>query len=231
MPRDPHRQPATRAESDDSGSFGGLADYLEPDADEAVTSLRHVPAASMRHLSTRMVAPAQVQDFAFADTVYATEHSEDEPAPPSGPIFVQDSQGNTQYLTPLAFRLPMPADDLDLPTRLRVLLAQARHAFHRSVDEMRELWRGTHEMVEPTEGGATRSLRRALALWSLFHWSRTDFVRAAMIGVAVFITAATVGATTLDLEGGPTAASSGEVRARHTLDQHTGKSLGPRSKR
>ena len=225
MPRAPHRPPALDPESDDSGSLGGLADFLEPDAD-AVTSLRHVPAASMRH---RAVAPAQVQDFAFADTVYADDLA-DGPPPPSGPIFVQDPMGSTQCMTPLAFRLPMPAEDVDLPTRLRVLVAQARHAFRGSIEEMSELWADTNEMVEPTEPGTGRHLRRVLAMWSFFHWSRTDFTRAGLIGLAVFIIAAAIGASTLDL-GGTSAAASDQVRAQRTLEQHTGKNFVSRSKR
>jgi hypothetical protein len=224
MARAPRRSSALGPAPDDSGSFGGLADVLEPDAD-AVTSLRQVPAASRRH---RAVAQAQVQDFAFADTVYADELA-DGPPPPSGPIFVQDPAGNTQCMTPLAFRLPMPAEDVDLPTRLRALLAQARHAFRRSREEMRELWADTNEMVEPT-AGTRRHLRRVVAMWSFFHWSRTDLTRAALIGLAVFITAAAIGATTLDL-GGTSAAASDQVRAQRTLDQHTGKNFVPRSKR
>lgn len=226
MPRAPHRPPALGPESDDSRPFGGLADVLEPDADE-VTSLRQLPAASLRH---RVVAAAQVQDFAFADTVYADDELADGPPPPSGPIFIQDPLGNTQCMTPLAFRLPMPADDVDLPTRLRVLFAHARHAFRRSLDEMSDLWSDTNEMVEPTEPGTGRHLRRVLAMWSFFHWSRTDVTRAALIGLAVFIAAAAIGATTLDL-GGTSAAASDEVRARRTLDQHTGKNFVARSKR
>ena len=230
MPRAPHRPLATGAESDDSGAFGGLADVLEPDAD-AITSMRQLPAASVRHPSLRAVAPVQVQDFAFADTVYATELDEDEPPPQSGPIFVQDPMGHTQCMTPLAFRLPMPSDDVDLATRLRVVLAHARLAFRGSVEEMRGLWADTDELVEPDEAGTGRHLRRVLALWSFFHWSRADVTRAAIIGLAVFITAAAIGATTMDLGGGTSAATSDEVRARHTLDQHTGNKSVARSKR
>lgn len=227
MARPPHRPLVAGAESDDSGSFGGLADVLEPDSD-AITSKRSMPAASVRHPSLRAVAPAQVQDFAFADTVFASELLDDGAPPPSGPIFVQDPMGNTQCVTPLAFRLPPPADDLDLPTRVRVLLARARHAFRGSVEEMSGLWADTDEMVEAGNAGAARHFRRFLALWSFFHWSRADVTRAAMIGLAVFITAAAIGATTMDIGGD---AASSEVRARRTLDQHTGKNFVARSKR
>ncbi len=226
MPRAPHRPPALDPESDDSVSFGGLADVLEPDAD-AVTSLRQLPAASLR---PRAVAPVQVQDFAFADTVSADELT-DGTSPPSGPIFVQDPTGNTHCVTPLAFRLPMPAEDVDLSSRLRHLFAQTRRAFRRSLAEMGELWADTHEMVEPTEPGTGRHLRRIVAMWSFFHWSRTDLTRAALIGLAVFVTAATIGAGAMHLEGDPSAATSDQVRGQRTLDQHTGRNFVPRSKR
>jgi hypothetical protein len=233
MPRAPHRNrhALNGAESNDSESFGGLADVLEPDAD-AITSLRGVPAASVRHPSLRTVAPAQVQDFAFADTVYANELPDDGPPPPSGPIFVQDPMGHTQCVTPLAFPLPVAADDVSLPTRLRNLLAHARHAFRRSADEMGGLWADTDAMVDRSRAGTGRHLRRVLALWSIFHWSRADLTRAAMIGLAVFVTAATLGAATLGGGDEAAAAAAGDgVRGQRTLDQHTGKNFVPRSKR
>lgn len=232
MSRAPHRRPSIGAGSSDSESFGGLADVLEPDDGDAITSLRRVPASSVRDPSLRAVASAQVQDFAFADTVYANELEGDGPPPPSGPIFVQDPMGNTQCVTPLAFPLPMPPDDVSLPTRLRNLLAHARHAFRRSVEEMGGLWADTDSMVDRTRAGMARYIQRLLALWSLFHWSRTDLTRAAMIGLAVFVTAATLGAATLGGgDDGAAAAGSDGVRQLRTLDQHTGKNLGARSKR
>jgi hypothetical protein len=177
----------------------------------------------------RAPAPIQLQDFAFADTVFAKELADDELPPPSGPIYVNDSRGNTQCVTPLAFRLPDAGEDVDGATRLRVGLAHVRHAIRGSLDEMRELWAGTAEMVD---GGASGSrFARVLALWSCFQWSRTDLTRAAMIGFAVFITAGAIGATSLDLDFDGdaaasttrSAASGTEVRPGRTLDQHTGK--------
>ena len=61
------------------------------------------------------------------------------------------------------------------------------------------------------------TLERLRALWSFFEWDRTDLVRAALIGAAVFAVAATAGASALERT---TAAP--EVRATRTLDQHTG---------
>jgi hypothetical protein len=246
-PMPPHRKTPAQllAGSDDSASYGGLAEALEPDPD-AVTSMRQLarrPPPSLRGsaaapVSVRQPAPIQLQDFAFADTVYADELAEDELAPPSGPIYVNDSMGNAQFIgsvTPLAFRLPDAAEHVDLATRLRVLHAHVRHAVRGAYEEMRELWAGTAEMVD---GGASGSrLDRVLALWSCFQWSRADLTRAAMIGLAVFVTAAAIGATTLDFDAEGTASAKGdatsstEVRGGHTLDQHTGKKSVVHAKR
>ena len=237
--------------SDDTPSFAGLADVLEPDPD-AITSMRRLGAATVasRHartgppslrggappapISVRSPAPIQLHDFAFADPVIAQELSEDELPPPSNPIYVSDSMGNTQCVTPLAFPLPEAAEDVDLSTRLRVVLAHLRHAVRGAFEEMRDLWAGTAEMVD---GGASGSrFSRAIALWSCFQWSRADLTRAAMIGLAVFVTTATLAATTLELGddsgAGTAAASRGPgVRGARTLDQHTGKKTVVHAKR
>ena len=204
---------------------------LEPDPD-AITSLRRLGNAPP--VSVRAPAPIQLQDFAFADTVVAQELREDELPPPSGPIYVSDSLGNTQCVTPLAFRLPDAAEDVALGTRLRVALAHLRHAMRGSIEEMRELWAGTAQMVD---GGANASgFHRVLAMWSCFQWSRTDLTRAAIIGLAVFVTAGAIGATTLGLGEGAASAAGPDgsrtgVRAGRTLDQHTGKKSVVHAKR
>jgi hypothetical protein len=233
-PPPPHRKapPPLLAGLDDSASFGGLAEVLEPDPD-AVTSMHQAARRQVRES-----APIQLQDFAFADTVFANEldeRADDELAPPSGPIYVNDSMGNTQCITPLAFRLPDAGPAVDFATRLRVLHAHLRHAVRGAYEEMRELWAGTAEMVE---GGASGSrFDRVLALWSCFQWSRADVTRAAIIGLAVFVTAAAIGATALDFDAEGTASAKGnaisstEVRGGHTLDQHTGKKAVVHAKR
>ncbi len=253
-PRDPHA--AHEVDYVDSGSFCGLADVLEPDPD-AITSMRNLqsgaplslqrmslqsraaPLSVRGPLSVRAPisarAPIQVQDLAFADTVFGRE--DDEPAPPSGPIFVNDSFGNTQCVTPLAFPLPPAADDADALTRLRVMASHVRHAILRAREEMRELWAGTAEIVHveadayaPAPSPFSHFVRRALALWSCFQWSRADLTRAAMIGGAVFLIAATIGAVSIDM-GDAAGAAGSEVRAGRTLDQHTGHKIAVRNKR
>jgi hypothetical protein len=241
-----------RDASDDSASasFGGLADVLEPDPD-AITSMRRLGTASIAGrrartdlrgprggaaapASVRAPAPIQLHDFAFADTIIAKELLEDELPPPSGPIYVSDSMGNTQCVTPLAFPLPDAGDHVDLGTRLRVLLAHFRHAVRGAFEEMRDLWAGTAQMVD---GGASGSrFARVLALWSCFQWSRADLTRAAVIGLAVFVTTAALAATTLDFgddgaSSAGTAAASTGVRGARTLDQHTGKKTVVHAKR
>lgn len=223
---------------------------LEPDCDsEAVTSLR-LPAVDRASLHSPSAPPPSVggspvgraapptrptHDFAFADTVFANELADDAAPPPSGPIYVRDDDGaHTQCVTPLAFPLPQASGQVDTATRFRVLFAHVRHGLRQSVEEMQELWAGTAEIIAEDEVGvAPRSslplpVRRALALWRCFQWSHTDLTRAAMIGGAVFLIAATVGAVTLDRTDN---AGGAEVRAGHTLDQHTGRKIAPRFKR
>ena len=217
--------------SNRSASFGGLADVLEPDPD-AITSMRRLGSArAAAPVSVRAPAPIQLHDFAFADTIIANELLEDELPPPSGPIYVSDSMGNTQCVTPLAFPLPDAGEHVDVSTRLRVMHAHLRHAVRGAFEEMRDLWAGTAEMVD---GGTSGSrFARIVALWSCFQWSRADLTRAAVIGLAVFVTTATLAATTLDFgdSSSGTAAASTGVRAGRTLDQHTGKKTVVHAKR
>jgi hypothetical protein len=203
-------------------AFRGLADVLEPEGQELTSD---GPLASARR--------PQV-DFAFADTVFADELPADEPPPPSGPIYVRDDHGRDSLcVTPLAFPLPPASARLDAATRLRVHMAHLRHALSNARDEMRELWGATAAIVDDARADGTpalpRVVRRVGALWSCFQWSRTDLTRAAMIGLAVFITAAAVGTSTV--EPGSTSARGDEVRARRTLDQHTSMARTHRAKR
>jgi hypothetical protein len=243
LPRLPDLEPEP---DDDSGSFGGLADVLEPDPfgeQDATTSVSmRFPTPSCREPAllpppSSIHAPVQIQDFAFADTIVASDEVE---APPSGPIFFDDAtRSGKQCVTPLAFPLPPAAEAVGFSTRLRVLCAHVRHAFLRSREEMRELWGGTAAIVGDEangEGGAATSngfvifMRRILALWSCFQWSRTDLTRAAMIGLAVFVVAGVVGATTMDFSASDGGGGT-EVRAGRTLDQHTARKIVIRFKR
>jgi hypothetical protein len=218
-----------------SSELRGLADVLEPEARISRVEPMVAPPVSVR-------APVQVQDFAFADTVIARELPPDEPTPPSGPIFVNDVSGSTQCVTPLAFPLPSAAEDADMETRARVFSAHIRHTVRYSLEEMRELWAGTAEIVDgsPADSparSAARFFRRVVALWSCWQWERTDVTRAALIGLGVFAVTAAIGATTArphdrrSADGDSSSASSAtEVRATHTLDQHTGRNAAVRTK-
>lgn len=212
---------------------------LEPDSEDDPTtsvSLKRARPPVAPPVSIR--AQVQVQDFAFADTVFANELPEDN-GPPSLPIFFDDVRSNPQCVTPLAFPLPEAAADVDFATRRRVFFAHVRHGFRRSLEEMRDLWDGTADIVYGAtagEHGPRRNsafgffVRRLLALWSCFQWSRGDLLRAAMIGVAVFLVAGALGATTMDLDY-PSAAGGYQVRAARTLDQHTAPRFVVRAKR
>lgn len=238
-------------ESHDSGSFGGLADVLEPDQDATPLSMPRIgPPSSRGSGSLRgqtvsspppvsIRAPPQIQDFAFADTVFANELANDLEPPPSGPFFFDDAGSSTQCVTPFSFPLPDAASDVDLSTRLRVLYAHLRHSVGRPVQEMRELWGDTAEIVDeqadagrPTTRPSFVLLRRILAIWSCFQWSLTDLTRAAIMGSAVFLVAGAIGASLLGFSLTATAGTrSSEVRPGRTLDQHTARKIVLRNKR
>lgn len=173
--------------------LSGLADVLEPE------SCAHAIPVVSSH------------EWAFADTVSLHLLPADEPAPLSRPIIVHDPLGVTaeQQLLPRAFPPPAAAAPL---------AARARDALQASIDEARELWAGTAEMVNARPGAITL-FRRARAMWSFWEWGHTDILRAAMIGVAVFLAAACVGASVFG--AGTAQASSREARAARTADDHT----------
>jgi hypothetical protein len=200
----------------DASELSELADVLEPESDPA-----------------------------FADTIHVRGLPPDEPAPPSGPVIVNDPTGGPQLLTALAF--PLPSDrggevDPKGDTLAMILppgpLEGIRHAIRSSVDEISELWAGTAEVVSPLPGERPRIravtlMRRARALWSFWEWDSTDVLRAAMIGIAVFLAAACIGASTFATSTASMtddARSAAEVRGPRTLDQHTAKRVVVRVK-
>lgn len=119
-----------------------------------------------------------------------------------------------------------------------MLLAHIRHGVRRAFEEFRELWDGTADIVyEQRAGQLPRTsalgffVRRVLALWECFQWSRADVLRAALIGLAVFVVAGAAFASTAG--GGEATGSAGgsEVRAPRTLDQHTSHQIVVRGRR
>ena len=207
-------------------TFAALADVLAPQHSQSA------PPVSLR-------APAQVEDIAFAETVSARELTDD--APPSTPIFFDNPRTASQCVTPLAFPLPPPADDVDLRTRLRVGTAHVRHGLRGSIEEMSDLWRGAGEIVEselidgvrlPPATQLGMLWRRLGAAWSCFTWTGGDLARAALIGSGVLLVTATAFVSTLpsDDDAVTAASSSTEVRAARTLEQHTGRRVVVRAK-
>jgi hypothetical protein len=189
----------------------------------------HRRVAPIAELADVLEPDVPQQDFAFADTVIADD---DLIAPPSGPIVYADGRGDAHYVTPLAFPLPAAAPDTDLATQARVLWARLRHGLRGAHEEIVELWASTEEVVSGERAASPADQlrlvgRRLRALWSCWHWSQTDVLRAAMIGIAVFLAAATFGASTFpsgDTTAEATAtaiATSDDVRQPRTLEQHT----------
>ncbi|HEY8075793.1 MAG TPA: hypothetical protein VIF62_16820 [Labilithrix sp.] len=188
------------------------------------------------------VSDEPTQDFAFAPTVHMNDVPEDEFPPPSGPIYVNEPDGQTQCMTPMAFPMPPPSEDATLDTRARIAFSRVRHAFRRSIDELRELWLAACEAV----GGDLRDgtgdplaqaalvARRARVVWSFWEWDRADVFRAAAIGSAVFLAVATVGAAvvvTRESAAPPLTDDGVEVRVPRTIDQHTPRAFVLRTKR
>lgn len=167
---------------------------------------------------------SEMVDFAFADTVVAADLGElDEPCPHSG-IVISDETGHDHYLTPIPHPLPAAAAEIGLGTRVRFAWARLRHGMKTSRAEMNELWSATAclEHVHDGQGAvvyeedpflrAATVGRRVRTLFSFFEWDRADLLRAAWIGLVVFVLAAMVGVFVLQnaapdvLGGHPTSA-------------------------
>jgi hypothetical protein len=194
-----------RGESIDTG---GLADLLEP------------PSTPRRR-------PPPPSDIAFADTIHVRDlnlsDTGDELPPASGPLRVNDPEQGTQWMTPFAFPLPPAAEDVSLSTKLRILSARIRHGVRGSIEEAHDAWSQTSE--------APTFVERVQALFSLWQWERGDLVRAALMGGAVFLVVATIGAVAIagndDTAQAVGISASNEVRAPRTVDQHTGRLFLP----
>ncbi len=126
-----------------------------------------------------MTRPGRV-DFAFADTVHMNELIDEELPPASGPMIVKDSTGHRR-MNPLAFPPPTPREPREAGVTMR-----AKHALDESVHEMKELWAST-------DGEDMGVVERLRTVWSFWEWDRTDMLRAAIIGIAVFLAVATIG--------------------------------------
>lgn len=145
-----------------------------------------------------------IQDFAFADTIAMADLDAST---------VQDSSsidGGEVEFTPLATTTSSTSvwDDHRVATRVGIAWTRTwtrvRDAVEASRREMLELWNATasiesardHRVDVQAAHPLARVLtvgRRIRALWSLFEWDRADVVRAASIGLVVFMVVATVG--------------------------------------
>lgn len=158
------------------------------------------------------------QDFAFADTVVAADL--DEVGPPSG-VVVNDDTGQC-LMTPIAYAPPIVEPNPSWATRLRIAWARVRYGLRASREEMNALWSATAEdpryaataaYDEDPLARAALVGRRVRTFFSFFEWDRADLLRAAWIGLVVFVLVATAGAFALqsDSTGGDP-----RLRARST---------------
>ncbi|MBS2018287.1 MAG: hypothetical protein JST00_35790 [Deltaproteobacteria bacterium] len=110
---------------------------------------------------------------------------------------------------------------------------RVRFGMQRSREEMTLLWSATASLEQTHDGQgavihendpflrAATVGRRVRTLWSFFEWDRTDLVRAAWIGLLVFVLAATVGAFVLGSSSTSTSTStpgSSVMASDHGID-------------
>lgn len=164
-----------------------------------------------------------VEDFAFADTVVAADL--DEAIPPSG-LVIDNQTGHAHCMTvtpqaypqPTAF--PVPGHD-GITSKVRGAWARICDGLQASRAEMTELWGATAclEHVHDGQGAIVRDEdpiaraatvgRRVRRFFSFFEWDRADVLRAAWIGLLVFVLVATVGA--FALQGSPRETTRADV--------------------
>jgi hypothetical protein len=140
-------------------------------------------------------------DLAFADTVVALDF--EDAIPPSG-IVVSDEAGGAHCLLPVAY--PPPQAGTPSVAAPRSAWAKLRYRLRHTRDEMRLLWSATAtidgrcDVDGMVHGGRAPTLTRRLrTLLSFIEWHRADLIRAAWIGVLVFVLTATVGAIALQV--------------------------------
>jgi hypothetical protein len=171
------------------------------------------PHPSYGHDVEMPASSGVVEDFAFADTVVASGDLE-EVAPPSG-VIVADGAGQPM-LVPLAYT-PHDVPAVMAPPPMG-LWERLRHGVMAMREELNQLWTATACLEEIHDGNgvvirdedpfvrAATVGRRVRRLFSFFEWDRADLLRAAWIGLAVFVLVATVGAICLQMGSAPDAA-------------------------
>jgi len=185
------------------------------------------PHAHDDHPPSVIVDETAIADFAFADTVVAGDL--DEAIPPSGMV-IQNERGLARCLTvaPLVNHvLPgtysVRGREDGLARRLRTAWARMRRGLQASSAEMKDLWSATAslEHAQGAQGAIVHDEdplaraaivgRRVRTFLSFFEWDRADLLRAAWIGLVVFVVVATVGA--FALQRGPSPTTSVDVPA------------------
>ena len=168
-------------------------------------------------------------DFAFADTVVATDL--DEAIPPSG-LVINNEAGHAHCVTlthqaPEAYAAPMPylvPVEGPFTTKMRDAWARMRQGVEASRAEMNELWSATaFEHVQEGQSALVHEEdplararavgRRVRTFFSFFEWDRADLLRAAWMGLLVFVLVATVGAFALQ-RGAADVPSTANVTSR-----------------
>jgi hypothetical protein len=153
-----------------------------------------------------------VEDLAFADTVVAL----DDVVPPASSLIV----AGEPVVVPLTYvETPVVMAPPTGPW------GRLRHGARAAWEELKQLWNATAclEEVHDANGAVIRDPdpfvraatvgRRVRRLFSFFEWDRADVLRAAWIGLAVFVLATTIGAICLQLGSAPDALPSAEWAA------------------
>lgn len=151
------------------------------------------------------------EDFAFADTVVAL----DDVVPPASGILV----AGQPLAVPLTY---MPQDVPVVAAPPAGPWERLRHGALAAWEELKQLWSATAclEEVHDANGAVIRDPdpfvraatvgRRVRRLFSFFEWDRADVLRAAWIGLAVFVLATTIGAICLQVGSAPDALPSAD---------------------
>jgi hypothetical protein len=137
--------------------------------------------------------------------VIPPDQQQHEPQPPQQEAYYQHQQQPQMPMMDMQQMMQMPLSEEDDPS----LWARMRTNMKATQQEMSLLWSATASLEESHDGSgavvydedpflrAATLSRRVRRLFSFFEWDRADVLRAAWIGLAVFVLAATIGAIVL----------------------------------
>jgi hypothetical protein len=150
--------------------------------------------------------PSSRRGAALADIPGAYVMPPEQPQPPPLEEAYYQQQPQPQQTMPMdmqqMMQMPLSEDDPSLWARMRTNMKASQQ-------EMSLLWSATASLEESHDGSgavvydedpflrAATLSRRVRRLFSFFEWDRADVLRAAWIGLAVFVLAATIGAIVL----------------------------------